>query len=101
MHTKDKLAQALREANLPEMAEKAAEGWYHDYLSPLDMPEMELLADLEEVGTKEALALRDRHMNGDFDASSEESDAWAASPDGQNTMKTLMKDFNEVFSKKG
>jgi hypothetical protein len=91
MHTKDFLAQELRAAGLDEMADKAATGYYHDYLSPLDLPEMELAADLQEAGTPQALALRRRHINGEFDASKEESDEWAASPEGQAAFKTLMR----------
>lgn len=85
MHTKDKLSEALRAADLPEMADKAATGYYHDFLSPLDLPEMQLDSDLLKAGTPAALALRARHHNGEFDASIEESDAWANSPEGQET----------------
>jgi hypothetical protein len=34
----------------------------------------------------------DRVKDGDFDASKEESDAWAASPDGQETFRQLRDD---------
>ena len=91
MHTKDILAQALTEAGLHDMATKAATGYYHDFLSPLALPEMQLDADLIEAGTPEAMALRRRHHNGDFDASNEESETWADSPDGQETMSKLMR----------
>jgi hypothetical protein len=107
-HTKDFLAQELRAARLNEMADKAATGWYHDYLSPLAMPETQLLIDLQEElkrriaasggdstksmaalmcraeaggDTKVVAVLINRHMNGEFDASKEESDEWAASED--------------------
>ena len=33
MHTKDILADALRDAGLPTMAARAAEGYYHDSVS--------------------------------------------------------------------
>ena len=91
MHTKDRLAQALSDAGLNEMALKAAQGFYHDYLSPLAQPEMQLDADLIEAGTPAATELRKRHHNGDFDASAEESEAWAASSDGQDTMRQLIR----------
>jgi hypothetical protein len=91
MHTKDFLAQELRNAGLDEMAAKAETGYYHDFLSPLDFPETQLEADLRAVGRPAALALRARHLNGEFDASKEESDAWAASPDGQAAMRMLMR----------
>jgi len=47
MHTKDILAEALRQAGLPDMATKAAEGYYHDFLSPLPLPEKQLMHDLQ------------------------------------------------------
>lgn len=90
MHTKDFLAQELRKAGLEDMAAKAETGYYHDYLSPLDFPEMQLAHDLAAVGTEAALALRSRHLNGEFDASEEESDEWAASAEGQAAFKELL-----------
>lgn len=89
-HTKDLLAAALREAGLDDMADKAAEGYYHDFLSPLATPEMQLAEDLAAIGTDAALALRERHINGEFDASVEESDVWADSPEGQDAMRGLL-----------
>jgi len=90
MHTKDILAQALREIGLNEMADKAATGYYHDFLSPLATPEIQLAADLAAVKTPEALALRRRVINGDFDATTEESEDWAQSEEGQEAMRNLM-----------
>jgi hypothetical protein len=85
MHSKDFLAQELRKAGLEEMAVKAEAGYYHDFLSELAFPEMQLDADLVHAmqsGNVAAHALRKRHHNGEFDATTEESDEWAASPDG-------------------
>jgi hypothetical protein len=53
---------------------------------------MQLVNDLLRVGTPEALRLRIRVINGEFDASKEESDEWAASEEGQDTMKRLIKE---------
>lgn len=89
MHSKDFLASELTKAGLPEMAAKAATGYYHDFLSPLDFPEMQLATDLAIAGTPAALALRDRHLNGEFDATLAESDDWAAGPDGQAALSML------------
>lgn len=90
MHTKDMLAEALRAVGLTEMADKAATGFYHDYLSPLDLPEMQLVNDLGIAATTThrdndaaIMALRTRVIDGDFDASTEESDEWAASSEGR------------------
>lgn len=102
MHTKDKLAAALREVGLSKMADKAATGYYHDFLSPLDLPEMQLMHDLalaagdaakadDATRSRDIIALRDRVMNGDFDASAEESDEWAKSPEGQDAMRRLIR----------
>ncbi|HXI58343.1 MAG TPA: hypothetical protein VNO55_19885 [Polyangia bacterium] len=89
MHTKDVLAAALRGAGLHEMADRAAEGYYHDYLSPLDLPALQLLADLEVAATPAALALRARHLRGEFDASEEEGAVWAASSEAQAVFSEL------------
>lgn len=90
MHTKDFLAQELENAGLSEMAARARTGYYHDYLSPLATPELQLLADLQAAGTPAALKLRDRHINGEFDASTEESEEWAQSPEGQAIFRELL-----------
>lgn len=94
MHTKDKLAQALRDVGLPDMADQAAKGWYHDFLSPLDAPCVTLVGDLAVAASKserkdEIMALRKRVMNGDFDASKEEGEEWAKSPEGQAAFRKL------------
>jgi hypothetical protein len=106
MHTKDLLAQELCAAGLGAMADKAATGYYHDYLSPLALPETQLLVDLQEEMERRMAAqgadltsdadiaavkkLIDRHMNGEFDASKEESDEWAASEDGRAAFQELI-----------
>jgi hypothetical protein len=89
MHTNDILAGELERAGLPEMATKARTGYYHDFMSPLATPCLQLAADLAEVGTTAAMALRARHMKGEFDATKEESDAWARGPEGQAAFRSL------------
>jgi hypothetical protein len=96
MHTKDKLADALSSVGLTDMAAKARDGYYHDFLSPLALPEMQLLNDLGIAATtthrdkqETIMALRKRVIDGDFDASQEESEAWAESEDGQDTFRKL------------
>lgn len=88
MHTKDVLATELRKAGLDAMADKAAEGYYHDFLSPLVFPEMQLLEDLD-IGTPAAIALRERVVNGEFDASAEESAEWSQSPEAQQMFRMM------------
>jgi hypothetical protein len=99
MHSTEKLAEALRGAGLTSMALKAKAGYYHDFLSPLDTPCLQLAQDLRafvdapsaSAETRSAAALvLGRHMAGEFDATKEESDAWAASPEGMKTMAALI-----------
>ncbi len=90
MHTKDILAEELTKAGLSEMAMMARDGYYHDFLSPLAFPDMQLLVDLMEAGTQAAFALRARHLNGEFAASVKESDDWADSPEGEATFAQLL-----------
>lgn len=71
------------------MAAKAATGYYHDFLSPLDTPCLQLAADLLAAGTPAAMALRARHLEGEFDATTEESEEWAMGPEGQAAMRSL------------
>lgn len=90
MHTKDRLAEALDQAGLPTMAARARKGYYDDFLSELPLPIITLCKELALTDTAAARALRARVVNGEFDATSEESDAWAESPDGQETFRRLM-----------
>lgn len=97
MHTKDKLAAALREVGLVEMADKAATGYYHDFLSLLDFPEMQIEADLraarDAAGQPDHYAIeavRQRHLNGDFDANTAESEQWFNGPEGRDAMNRLV-----------
>jgi len=98
MHTKDVLAEALIWAGLPDMASKAREGYYHDFLSPLDLPEIQLALDLrdakdaseDQLQKKKIDTLIARHMDGAFDASAKESEEWANSHDGREVIQELI-----------
>jgi hypothetical protein len=96
VHTKDKLADALLKLGLMNMSLKARGGYYHDFLSPLAMPELQLCKDLRMaarapgVNAEAVMALYAQVINGDFDSSKEESDDWAASPEGQDAFKQLL-----------
>lgn len=88
MHTTEKLALALEaEGAPPEMIVSARDGYYHDFLSPLAMPETQLLADARAHGLAR---IAQGVLDGEWDATKEESDAWAKSPDGQATMRDLL-----------
>jgi hypothetical protein len=99
-HTKDILADELRKIGLSEMADKAATGYYHDYLSPLATPCMQLEQDLRAITTPEAEALRKRHLNGEFDATAEEGQDWEHSTEGQETLSHLSPAMRKMFTGK-
>lgn len=99
-HTTVKLARALEAIpGVPEaMIERARTGFYHDYLSPLATPEVQLVKDLRELASAPATprnsrpllrALAQAVIDGEHDASPEESDEWMRSPEGQETLAML------------
>jgi hypothetical protein len=99
-HTTAILARALEAIpGVPEdMIEKARAGRYHDYLSPLADPAMQLVSDLRNLAGRRAMPPASRRMllnlakdviNGKHDAGKAESDAWAASPEGREAMAAL------------
>jgi hypothetical protein len=67
------------------MAKRAEAGYYNEFFGPLDTPITTLIDDLQKAGTTTALI--QRVVDGEFDASKEESDEWAKSPEGQNTFR--------------
>jgi hypothetical protein len=83
--TTERLARALEEVSAPErMVKRAREGYYDDFKSPLAMPETQLMIDAHAAGL---LSIVDAVKEGKFDATPEESAAWAESPEGQKIMK--------------
>lgn len=100
MHTKDILAAELNAAGITHMAEMAARGHYHDFLSPLDTPTLQLASDLQAIGTPAAMALRERAIAGEFDATREEGDHWAGSQDGRETFEKLAAGMNRAERRK-
>jgi hypothetical protein len=99
------LVRALRgvpKPSVPEaMIQRAEAGYYHDYLSPLALPEMALYNELRALanaptrkGTESRaaiLAIMEEVIDGHFDASTAESDAWARSPEGKRAFLALTK----------
>lgn len=65
---KHALADLLDQAELADMAAKAREGYYDDFESGLATPAMQLEADLRKAGTPAAMAIRARHLQGEFDS---------------------------------
>lgn len=76
MTTTERLALALERANAPKaMITAARAGCYDDFKSESATPCMDLVRDLRQAGLT---YLAERAMRGEFDATREESDAWAA-----------------------
>lgn len=95
MKSYDYLAQELEVVGLTAMAQMAREKYYHDFFSPLATPELQLLNDLmaeikkAHTGTNverynQLVRLRERHIDGEFDSTAEESEEWAKSGDGSS-----------------
>lgn len=76
MVTSERLAAALEAANAPKaMVTAARAGCYDDFKSESPTPIMDLVRDLRQCGLTH---LADRAIAGEFDATREESEAWAA-----------------------
>jgi hypothetical protein len=90
--TTDRLARALKAAGAPAaMVNRAASGYYDDYRSPLAFPITQLVCDLRALPQTGAIAaLAAKAMEGGFDATKAEADAWAASPEGQEAFRDLV-----------
>jgi hypothetical protein len=86
--TTERLARELARAGAPQqMVVQALAGYYDDYKSPLAAPGVQLLADLREAGLPD---LAERAIGGEFDATKEESDAWAKSEEGREAFAQLL-----------
>lgn len=96
--TSEMLAQVLEGVGLHGMAAKARLDMYHDYLSDDAMCAITLERELREardscadpIMARLIEAIRQQHLNGDFDASKEESDDWAKSDEGQAAFQALV-----------
>ena len=101
--TSQKLADALYQAGLIELAERAKTDEFHDFLSSHALPDLVLDGELAIIAkdpkrdNRQRLAahyIRLRHHKGEFDASLQESDAWADSPDGKEAFGQLLKEHD-------
>lgn len=76
--TRLRLAQAiesLNDPNLEPLVTRARLGWYSDFSSPLATPKVRLAKELKNAGHA---ALASAVIDGEFDDTKEESDAWYA-----------------------
>lgn len=96
--TSQHLADTLRAAGFEGLAERAETDEFHDFLSNHPAPAMVLDFELVSIISNDknserarmaAHHIRMRHHDGEFDADLEESDDWAASPEGQAAFKSL------------
>lgn len=97
--TSKALAAALVEAGAPgEMVTKALNDHYHDFLSPLAFPEMELLQEARAAGLE---AIAQGVLEGKWDATKAESDEWAKSEEGQRVFRELLDGSGPNKKRKG
>ena len=77
MSTKEKLAKALTEVSAPDwMIKNAQNGQYDDFESQAVNPIMTLVSDCRKTELEELDEIAQRAIDGEFDATKEESDAW-------------------------
>ena len=89
MSTIDRLVSALTEAGAPKaMITAACAGCYDDFASESAAPIMDLVRDAKAAGLHK---IARRAMDGDFDATREEADAWGKSPEGATIRGSLLK----------
>jgi len=84
-----KLARALITAEAPdEMIGKAVTGYYDDFKSQRADNIVALVEDARRAGLSDIM---ERAIDGEFDSTREESEAWARSPEGQQILGELLK----------
>lgn len=92
--TTELLAAALTEAGAPaDMIAKARAGHYDDYRSELPFPCMQLVRDAHAAGLHD---IAERAKAGEFDATAEEAEEWARSPEGRATFDAFGKPAGEA-----
>lgn len=88
--TSERLARALEErqnARLAGIIQRAREGYYDDFRSPVDDPMSRLVRDLRQNGEHEFAG---RVIAGEFAGTPAEADAWVKSREGQATFRKFM-----------
>jgi hypothetical protein len=96
MKTRDKLAAELRKVaaksdhadKYEAFAKRAETGEFDDYAATYVCPITQLYTELQAAGFH---AFAQRVANGEFDATPEESDEWAASPEGQEVFRMVLR----------
>lgn len=94
--TSERLARALEEHGAPSfMIVAARAGAYGDFTSQSATPETDLYQQAQKYGLT---MIAEGVLRGEWDATKEESDAWAASPDGQETLRMLSPSLRRKLS---
>ncbi len=97
----DRQAAAIREVATEQrhhkLAERAARGEFTDYADTHACPITELYRLCRQYGLH---SLAERVADGEFDATKEESDEWAASASGQEIAKELSPAMRDVIGLK-
>lgn len=89
--TKERLADDLLAANAPaDMVIRAAGGYYDDYESDIAMPCVQLVKDCQRHGLYRIARLA---REGHYEATREESEAWARRMQHDPEMKKLLDDL--------
>jgi hypothetical protein len=88
IRSSERLAKALEDSRYLDLAARARRHEFHDFLSPHAMNFLVLVADLKKKGKRSQLLI-DRVVASEFDAPKQESDEWAASPEGKATLDDL------------
>jgi hypothetical protein len=104
MRTRDKLAAELRKcaekashwkkSRYEAFAKRAETGEFDDYSDTYVCPITQLYTELRAHGLNKFAT---RVANGEFDATKEESDEWAASPSGQETFAMLSPEMRKAL----
>jgi len=93
--TKDRLAQDLSEINgMPaEIVNRASQGYYDDYLTPLLDPKTQLAKDLTQAGFPH---LAERVRAGEWDNTKEEAHEWRESEEGREALFAAWDQANPI-----
>lgn len=109
VHTNEKLAVRLEHiqrcvlnpderAMFVPLINQARAGYYHDYMSPIPMPDVQLVCDLRDLNAKIEAAhgvhgmlnnLTSEVMDGRFEATLKEGEDWLLSDAGQAALASL------------
>jgi hypothetical protein len=90
-----KLYEALRAADLPDLAERAKDGEWNDYFGRHAAPQHHLIAQLEKRiphrrDPETIQGVIQQVLDGAFDGTKAEANEWAESAEGQALFRELM-----------